>query len=188
MFHVIHVVINHHPYTFEDPNQTGLSLKQRAGIPEGDVLFKDRPHEDEVITNQTTVTLENGDRFHSAPPADYGDDASTYAGGRAIPQPDGWTFVVFDDYRLPAGYRPSTVSVLVKLPPTFPDAQPDTFAVRPALKTRAGVLPRGTSNVLLLEEEWQSFSWHLAAGAWRPGISTMKDFMRSVRARFEKGD
>jgi E2/UBC family protein E len=36
------------------------------------------------------------------------------------------------------------VDLLIKLPPGFPDAQPDMFWVHPAVKTANGCLPRAT--------------------------------------------
>src|SRR5260370_37304018 len=70
--HPIHIFINKKKYEIDDPVQTGASLKNLAGIPLNDVLFLQRPGEDEVIPNDKKVTLENGDHFHSQPPADYG--------------------------------------------------------------------------------------------------------------------
>ena len=45
------VRINHKEYEFADAHQTGHSLKHRAGIAPTDVLFLDRPREDEVIAD-----------------------------------------------------------------------------------------------------------------------------------------
>jgi hypothetical protein len=68
----IHVFINRKKYELDSPQQTGANQKALAGIPSGDVLFLQQPGEDEVITNEGTVTLKNGDHLHSQPPADYG--------------------------------------------------------------------------------------------------------------------
>jgi hypothetical protein len=70
--HGIEVTINRKSFEFAHANQTGRVLKERAGIPLTDVLFRDRPREDEVIADDAKVVLECGDCFHSAPPADYG--------------------------------------------------------------------------------------------------------------------
>ena len=70
--HPIHIFINKRQYEIHDPVQTGASLKQLAGIPLNDVLFLQRPGEDEVIPNDKKITLKNGDHLHSQPPADYG--------------------------------------------------------------------------------------------------------------------
>lgn len=193
--HPIHVFINKTKYELDDPVQTGASLKRLANIKPVDVLFLQAPGEDQVIGNDAKVTLKNGSHLHSQPPADYGFDARQLhdAGidpSRATihPQQGGWSFLVVSGYPLPAGFQPATVDLLVKLPPGFPDAQPDMFWVYPAVKTANGSLPRATCMESLLDKQWQRFSWHLAAGAWQPGVSTLRDFMRCISGRFHRMD
>jgi hypothetical protein len=189
--HPVTVTIDRKEYTFEHAKQTGQSIKERAGIPLTDVLFLQELKEDRVITDGECITLKCGDCFHSAPPANYG---NAYAGslpadfqdGRVFDQPGGWKFVVFENYELPDGFSVKAVRLLIKLPPTFPDAAPDMFWVAPQLHTNNNAIPQGTSIETLLGEQWQRFSWHLQPGAWKVGLSTLRDFMRCVRARFEK--
>lgn len=188
---VVH--INKQQFKLETPTQTGRALKELARIPLQDTLFRQRPHEDEVLANDAVVELKNGDHLYNQPPADYGKEVSldelpvSLRRARVLPQPGGWTFVVFD-YPVGDGYRPATVQLLVKLPPLFPDAAPDMFWVRPALVTATGAAPRGTTMESVLGESWQRFSWHLKPGSWRPGESDLRDYMRCVRARFERKD
>lgn len=189
--HIVLVLINRQPYVFDDPHQTGHSLKQRAGIPAGDTLFLNRPKEDEVIPDDLHIKLKTGERFYSAPPANYGrsdvQELETGLDGcEFLEQPDGWTWVRIPDYPMNDGYEPATATLLVKLPPMFPDAAPDMFWLVPAVKTAAGAAPQGTSALVMLGQEWQQFSWHLQPGAWIPGISTLRDYLRCVRARLEK--
>lgn len=191
----IHVFINKQKYELSDPEQTGVSLKALAGIPTADVLFLQQPGEDQVITNETHVKLKNGDHLHSQPPADYGlVDADLVAAelgpGRAVlhPATEGWTLLVIPDYQLPEGFAPNEVKLLLKLPPAFPDAAPDMFWVFPQVKAPNGCPPRATSSERLLGEEWQRFSWHLAGGAWKPGVSTLRDYLRCVAGRFQRFD
>jgi E2/UBC family protein E len=185
------VKINRKEYEFAAAHQTGRSIKERAGIPLTDVLFLDRPHEDEVIANDTKITLNCGECLHSAPPANYGNavlDAASvgFEPFELLPQPDGWTFLVVQDYPLPEAFVPNVVRLLVKLPPLFPDAAPDMFWLNPQVRTVSGAAPQGTAVEVLLNSQWQRFSWHLLAGAWQPGTSTLRDFMRCIRARLEK--
>jgi Prokaryotic E2 family E len=186
------VTINRNPYEFPNPRQTGKSIKERAGIPAGDVLFRDRPGEDEVIPDDAKVVLRCGDCFHSSPPANYGSSSSITAEDvgydvfETLKQPNGWTFLVIPDYRLPDGFLPRVARLLIKLPPLFPDAAPDMFWVNPQVRTDQKSVPQGTSTEHLLGAEWQRFSWHLQPGAWRVGSSSLRDYMRCVRARFEK--
>jgi hypothetical protein len=193
--HPIHIFINKKKYEIDDPVQTGASLKNLAGIPLHDVLFLQRPGEDEVIPSDTKITLKNGDHLHSQPPADYGLGAALLAEaaiaperGVLHPEAGGWQFLVISDFELPTGFEPSRVELLVKLPPGFPDAAPDMFWVLPAVRTAAGNVPRSTSNERLLGKNWQRFSWHLAAGAWKPGVSELRDFLRCIYSRFLRMD
>jgi hypothetical protein len=189
--HAVVVKINRVEYEFCNPQQTGLSLKERAGIPLGDVLFRDQPEEDEVIPDDVVITLHCDDCFHSAPPANYGsaDIAENDVGFKQFEthgQPDGWIFLVVRDYPLPDGFTTKSATLLIKLPPMFPDAAPDMFWLNPHIKTASGTAPQGVSDESILGINWQRFSWHLTEGAWRPGISTLRDYMRCVRARLEK--
>ncbi len=193
--HPIHVFINKVKYDLDNPVQTGASLKRLANIKLEDVLFLQAHGEDQVIANESTVTLKEGDHLHSQPPADYGLDtqqlqaAGVDASKATIhSQAGGWSFLVIAGYTLPVGFQPAAVDLLIKLPPGFPDAQPDMFWVSPAVKTAQGSLPRATCMESLLGKEWQRFSWHLAAGAWKPGVSTLRDFMRCISGRFLRMD
>lgn len=191
----IHVFINKKKYDLDDSVQLGEALKDLAGIPSGDVLFRQQPGEGEVIANGASITLKNGDRLHSQPAADYGFGPADLAEAELSPEratihpaESGWSFLVISNYVLPAGYSPDRVELLIKLPPTFPDAAPDMFWVYPAVKAPGGGLPRATSSATLLGKEWQQYSWHLAAGAWRPGCSTLRDYLRCVHGRFLRLD
>ena len=193
MRETVHVFINKAKYEFDNAQQTGRSLKERAGIPLEDALFFDEPHEDKLITNETTISIKNGDHFHSQPAANYGSPHITAEALGAptfevVPQPGGWTFVVVKDFMLPETYVPAVVKLLVKLPPTFPDGAPDMFWTEPSVRLKNGGAPQGTAMEPVLGESWMRFSWHLVPGAWRPGISTLRDFMRCVRARFAKSN
>jgi hypothetical protein len=193
--HPIHVFINKNKFELEDAVQSGASLKELAGIPLSDVLFLQQPHEDEVIPNEAKVTLKNGDHLHSQPPADYGLGPSVLADAGLQPERvalhaegNGWAFVVISDYKLPTGFDPSQVDLLIKLPPAFPDAAPDMFWVSPPVRTPNGSVPRATCSERLLGKSWQRFSWHLANGVWKPGISDLRDFLRCISSRFLRLD
>lgn len=196
MQHSIHIFINKKKFDLDQPVQTGATLKHLAGIPLSDVLFIQRPGDDEVIGNDSKITLKNGDQLHSQPPADYGLEPQTLlseaglGSDRAVIRPEagGWSFLEIADYAVPAGFEPNRVQLLLKLPPGFPDAAPDMFWVHPAVRTASGSPPRATSSEHFLGKDWQRFSWHLAPGAWKPGASGLRDFLRCVAARFLRQD
>ena len=192
----IQVFINRKQYHLEGPTQTGTSLKKLAGVPLEDVLFLQQRGEDEVIANEAKITLKDGDHLHSQPPADYGSPTAALLRDGGVPPErlslhhaaGGWIFLIISDYALPLCFTPNRVQLLVKLPPGFPDAAPDMFWLRPAVRTPDGCLPRSTCNERLLGNEWQRFSWHLAPGAWTPGVSRLRDFLRCVAARLLRQD
>jgi hypothetical protein len=98
---LIHIFINKRKFELEHAVQSGASLKELAGISLNDVLFLQRPGEDEVIPNDAQITVKDGDHFHSQPPADYGlePDLLATAGltrDRATlhAEAGGWSFLV----------------------------------------------------------------------------------------------
>lgn len=190
----IRIFINRQKYELEEPQQTGAALKNLAGIPLNDVLFLQKKGDDLVIANDACVTLKNGDQLHSQPAADYGNEAwladadLDVSDAELRAQTNGWTWLIIRGFALPRGYSPQSVDLLVKLPPLFPEAAPDMFWVSPAVRAPGGRNPRATSSEVLLGASWQRFSWHLAKGAWAPGRSTLRDYLRCIRGRFQRGD
>lgn len=180
-------------YRLTNPEQTGLSLKQLAGLDPTIVLFLDAHPEDIVVANDATVTLRPGAHLHSQIPGDYGlqhlpPDDRPRERFEEHPQPDGWMHLILRDMRLPPAYAPERADVLIKLPPLFPDAQPDMFWTTPGVQLRNGAPPQNTSLEQVNGATWLRFSWHLARGAWKPGISTLQDYIRCIRGRFERGN
>lgn len=72
--HTIHVLVEvdprKEPVRLEfDMNQvTGRVLKERAGVPLDNDLARRRDQKLELVTNDETITIANGDRFVSLPP------------------------------------------------------------------------------------------------------------------------
>jgi hypothetical protein len=92
--------------------------------------------------------------------------------------------VVIRDYPLPAGYTPERTNLLLRLPPNFPDAQPDMYWCDPAVRVGAtGAYPVAAE---LFEQHlgrtWQRFSRHLPAGAWQPGRDSLESFLALIHA------
>ena len=83
---------------------------------------------------------------------------------------------------------PEVVRLLLRVPALFPETRPDMFWVSPPVRTSSGGLPTGTGDESIQGEVWQRFSWHLKEGAWDPRQHSMRDFMRCVRARLERGN
>jgi len=191
----VHFRVNDDKVESDDPTLTGAQIKALAEIPLADELFLETKCGDEVVPNDATVLVRNKDRFHSMPSPQFGaadqkqrqiDEVLALHEGEARPTPNGAIHLVLRDFAVPPGYSHENASVLVKLPKLFPDAAPDMFWLRPAVELNNGQAPKATSMEVIDGEPWQRFSWHLKQGSWRPGVSTLRDFIRAVIGRLTR--
>lgn len=94
--------------------------------------------------------------------------------------------LIIAGYELPAGYEPSVVDLLLRLPGGFPDAAPDMFWTHPIVSYAGGGVPPASDVRLDYEgRTWQRWSRHLAL-AWRPGIDNLQTYLRLIRTDLEK--
>lgn len=74
MAKTIHVFVEVEPkgqpvrLEFESDQVTGRTLKERAGVPLENDLARRHGQKLELVTNEETVTIANGDKFVSLPP------------------------------------------------------------------------------------------------------------------------
>lgn len=66
--------LNQDRYEVGSAQMTGAQIKQLAGIPEANLLFREvqGPGDDEHIHDQTVVRLRYDDRFYDMPPGNFG--------------------------------------------------------------------------------------------------------------------
>jgi hypothetical protein len=71
---IINIQINHKHYQVHQQEITGAELKELAGIPDANLLFREvhGPGDDEQIQNETVVHLHNGEQFYDMPPGNFG--------------------------------------------------------------------------------------------------------------------
>jgi len=71
---VVNIVIDGKHYKVHTHEMTGAALKALAGIPDGNLLFREvhGPGDDEQVQNGTVVELHNGDHFYEMPPGTFG--------------------------------------------------------------------------------------------------------------------
>ena len=100
----------------------------------------------------------------------------------------GYLCLVVPGFRLPPGYQVAASDLLIRLPPGFPDAQPDMWWFDPALRLAAtGALPQATElTESYLGRNWQRWSRHFTSGQWRPGRSGVESFITLIRRDLEK--
>jgi hypothetical protein len=99
----------------------------------------------------------------------------------------GGTNVVIQQFELPAGFAPQQTSLLLKLPPNFPDAAPDMFWVNPHVKlTSTNAVPVNADQFEIHTDgqQWQRFSRHLKS-PWRPGIDDLDSWLATIMRSFE---
>jgi hypothetical protein len=96
--------------------------------------------------------------------------------------------VIVKNYSLPIGYSANNTDLLLRLPPGFPDAQPDMFWCDPAIRiTSTGAFPQAAD---LMENHlgrtWQRFSRHLGEGVWLPGTDNLGSYMALIYSELER--
>jgi hypothetical protein len=100
-----------------------------------------------------------------------------------VSQEGGMICVVIENWPLPPGYQPDAVNLLLRLPPGFPDAQPDMYWCDPPVSIVAtGSYPQAANQMeQYLGRTWQRFSRHLAPGAWQVGRDDLASYLALIR-------
>lgn len=95
----------------------------------------------------------------------------------------GHVCLVIRGWRLPSGYEPDLVDMLVRLPAGYPDIAPDMFWCAPRVKLLAtNSSPQATEMTERhLGREWQRFSRHLPPGSWVPGEDDLESYLGVIR-------
>lgn len=97
------------------------------------------------------------------------------------------TCVVFQGYRLPAGYDREQADLLVRLNPGFPDVQPDMWWFDPAVRLKDGRSVKATDvTEHHLGRTWQRWSRHFNAGQWRSGVDSLESYLALIRRELER--
>ena len=86
------------------------------------------------------------------------------------------------DFPLPTGLSASKANVLFRLSPNYPDTAPDMWWVIPHLVRTGGGAIAATESIEQYEgRQWQRWSRHLDADAWRSGIDGIESSVRLLR-------
>lgn len=65
----VKVVIDHKHYSFHKHEVTGAHIKEKAGVPSANSLYRRGEGSNEPISDSETVKLHDGDHFFSRAPA-----------------------------------------------------------------------------------------------------------------------
>lgn len=100
----------------------------------------------------------------------------------------GWVHVIVEDFALPCAYTPRTCRLLIRIPPGYPNANPDMFWTQPDIRLASGAVPQATEcHETYNGQSWQRWSRHIPQGCWRPGTDNLQTFLRMIRLELEKG-
>src|SRR5207244_3356101 len=95
--------------------------------------------------------------------------------------------IVIQGFPFPTTYKPTTADLLVRLPPGYPQANPDMFWTRPDVTLLNGNFPQAAANhETYLGQPWQRWSRHWGS-AWRAGLDTLRTFVAAVQADLKRG-
>jgi hypothetical protein len=105
----------------------------------------------------------------------------------SVAQTDGLIYLIIQAYQIPASYNPTSVDLLLRLPPNFPMAKPDMFWTFPHVRLVNGSFPQAAAvfDVQYQERQWQRWSRHFTN--WRPGVDNLKAFLATIRQELKKG-
>jgi hypothetical protein len=100
--------------------------------------------------------------------------------------PDGsFINIVFVQFPLGPGYRPSASDLLVKVPLSYPDAGPDMFWTDPAVMLATGAIPQNAqAKETHIQREWRRFSWHHRR--WNSVTDNLVSYLEFVRSRLRQ--
>lgn len=95
--------------------------------------------------------------------------------------------LVIKGFELPAGYQPSEVDLLLRLPLQFPEVPPDMFWTDPVISYANGGTPSQTQvREPYVGRTWQRWSRHFGRSRWRTGTDDLRSYLRLIRATLEK--
>lgn len=99
---------------------------------------------------------------------------------------NGFNMVQIAEYPTGPGFVPDKVTILLRLPPGFPDVGPDMFWVDPPVRLASGGAIAGTHYMEThLDRQWQRWSRHVI-GNWRPGIDNLATYLAYIRRCFDQ--
>lgn len=98
-----------------------------------------------------------------------------------VKEADGLIYLIVKDYPLPVGYNKKHTRLLLKIPLSYPNGNPDMFWVDPDLRLSSGASQANATIENVLGESWLRFSWH--PQKWNPVLDNLNTFMEFVNRR-----
>jgi hypothetical protein len=94
--------------------------------------------------------------------------------------------VILRDFEVGDGYNFAASDLLLRIPRSYPDANPDMFWVRPDLTLAGGAVPQSAECVEQhVGRSWRRFSWHWPQ-PWNPNLGDLTTYITFVRRRLNE--
>ena len=91
------------------------------------------------------------------------------------------TWLLIDEYPIPAGYNEKVVRLALRIPPSYPDEDIDMVYFSPALALTNGRAIRQLSSLVIDGVQYQQWSRHRTqANPWRPGLDNGRTHLLQV--------
>ncbi len=98
-----------------------------------------------------------------------------------VREADSLIYVIIENFPLPAGYNKQHTRLLLKIPLSYPNGNPDMFWVDPDLRLSSGGSQASANIENVLGEPWLRFSWH--PQKWNPVLDNLNTFVEFVNRR-----
>lgn len=193
----ISVIINSQQYFVPDTTVTGVQLKEIAGIPVANQLFREEPgsHPDTLIRDDETFELRRpGEHFYDLPVGVVGAPAPTvltqierarqdYPDLSYTEQADGVILVEIPSVPTGPSFNMAETPLLVILPAGYPEAARPAFGAHPNLLQRASQ-PAGTGINTFGGREWKTFCWQPSSPLDLTGPDGLWRYIKFALCRF----
>jgi hypothetical protein len=101
-----------------------------------------------------------------------------------VREADGLIYIIFKNFQLPPGYNKQHTRLLLKIPLSYPNGNPDMFWVDPDLRLASGGNQASANIETVLGESWLRFSWH--PQKWNPVLDNLGTFTEFVNRRLKQ--
>lgn len=98
-----------------------------------------------------------------------------------LTESEGFVNLVFQEYPVPPVYNKRSTNLLVRVPLSYPNGNPDMFWTETELLTTNGQVPTSADVIEThLGKPWRRFSWH--PQGWNPGTGNLHMYLEFVNA------
>ena len=102
-----------------------------------------------------------------------------------IVEAEGVVNLLLENYSLPPIYNKPSTRLLLRVPESYPNGNPDMFWTETDLLCVNGQVPNTAETIEThLGKQWRRFSWH--PQGWNPGVGNLHMYLEFVNSGFQK--